>query len=292
MRMSCIAGRRPVHGYLAVMLALLWTLLAAPGRAAAATGTEPQAAAPQTYYFLVFSNPAAGQEAEYNRWYSDEHAPDVVSIPGFVSARRYIYNDVQLRAVALRKPRYLIVFKIVTRDLAGVSAEVLRRLKSGQTRGSASFDGTSALMFTYRALRPPLSGAGGDAPDAQAGAQATYLQVVFGDATAGMDRQFNQWYDQVHAPQMLATPGFVAAQRAVLSDVQVGPTIRDPSHYLALFTIRTRDLPAVLRHVKGEEPPPAFDRSRTFGYTYRAIGPALSGNAVRAQRARAAAAAH
>jgi hypothetical protein len=44
------------------------------------------AATPETYYFLVFSNPVAGQEARYNKWYNEQHQLDVVSIPGFVTA--------------------------------------------------------------------------------------------------------------------------------------------------------------------------------------------------------------
>lgn len=64
----------------------------------------------QTYYLLVFSNPVAGQDAEYNRWYSNRHQQDVVSIPGLKTAQRFVISDVQLRASKpLRK--YLIIYK-------------------------------------------------------------------------------------------------------------------------------------------------------------------------------------
>ena len=41
------------------------------------------------YKLVVFSEPTEGQEAEYNRWYNEVHLPEVVSVPGFVSAQRF-----------------------------------------------------------------------------------------------------------------------------------------------------------------------------------------------------------
>jgi hypothetical protein len=38
---------------------------------------------------VVVSNPTPGNEAEYNRWYSEQHLPDVLRVPGFVAAQRF-----------------------------------------------------------------------------------------------------------------------------------------------------------------------------------------------------------
>jgi hypothetical protein len=246
----------------------------------ALAGAAQAAERAQTYFFLVFNAPVAGREPEYNRWYQEQHAPDVVSIPGFVSAQRFVYNDVQLRAVALKKPRYLVIYKIVTADLPAVIAEVKHRLQTGQTRISASLDPQSGQMYMYRALGPEVR-----AHHAVPAHAPLYYQVVFGDATAGKDTEFNRWYDRVHVPDMLSGPGFVSAQRGIISDVQMEP-ITQPSRYLALFEIATADLPAAFGAQGHDgEPPPAFDRARTFGYTYRAMGPPLLGDQVRAARA-------
>lgn len=40
------------------------------------------------YNFIVYSNPTPGMEDEYNRWYDERHIPDVLAVPGFVSATR------------------------------------------------------------------------------------------------------------------------------------------------------------------------------------------------------------
>lgn len=266
----------------ALRLVLALWLMAVP------TLASPSSLGSQTYFFLVFNSPVAGKEDEYNQWYDRQHAPDVVSIPGFVSAQRFVYNDVQLREVAVKKPKYLVLYKIATDDLNAVIAEVKHRLQSGQTRVSPSLDANSGQMYIYRAFRPEVPGARGEAADAKPGPAQTYYQVVFGDAVAGKDAEFNRWYDTDHAPNLVAAPGFVFAQRAVINEVQMEP-IANPSHYLALFKIVTADLPAVFRYKnRGTEPPPAFDRDRTFGYTYKAIGPLLIGDEIRAARAKAA----
>ena len=88
------------------------------------------AATPETYYFFVFSNPVVGQEARYNKWYNEQHQLDVVSIPGFVTAQRFVMNDLPLyRRADLELPKYLVVYKMVTEDLEGVFKEVSHNMR-------------------------------------------------------------------------------------------------------------------------------------------------------------------
>ena len=63
------------------------TIILAPVVLLLLGSASASAATSETYYFFVFSNPVAGHEDEYNRWYDQQHAPDVVAIPGFVSAK-------------------------------------------------------------------------------------------------------------------------------------------------------------------------------------------------------------
>lgn len=41
------------------------------------------------WLFLVFSNPAEGQEAEYHEWYDSTHLPEVCALDGALGAARY-----------------------------------------------------------------------------------------------------------------------------------------------------------------------------------------------------------
>jgi hypothetical protein len=58
--------------------------------------------------FLVFSNPRAGREAEYHRWYEEQHLKEVVSVPPYVAAQRYRVAEAQ---VSPQTHRYVIAYE-------------------------------------------------------------------------------------------------------------------------------------------------------------------------------------
>ena len=119
------------------------------------------AAAPSTYYFLVFSNPVAGHEDEYNKWYDQQHAADVTSIPGFVEGQRYVKNDLPFfRDSDPKMPKYLIVYKIVSSDVESVFAEVERRLKTGETYLSPAYDRKGSQAYVYQGVGTGAEGPG------------------------------------------------------------------------------------------------------------------------------------
>jgi hypothetical protein len=264
-------------------------MYAAPGRCAEVAATPaPSGPGPATYYLLVFNQPVAGREAEYNDWYDHQHAPDVVSVPGFVSARRYVLADDQLRPPTLIKPRYVVIYKIVTTDLAAVYAEVGRRIRSGETRMSRTLDMDSGKNYTYRVFRPQVAGSNPDARDGNGGGLQDYIQLVFADPATGMDTEFNDWYDKHHVPDVLSVPGFVSGQRLTLAEVQL-VNEQATQQYLTMFDIRSSDLKRTLAEFVKRAPSmgnsPAFDGTKVFGYTYKALAAALDGDAIRAHRA-------
>jgi hypothetical protein len=244
-------------------------------------------AATDTYYFFVFSNPVAGHEDEYNQWYDHQHAQDVVAIPGFVTAQRFVKNDLPLyRMVDLQVPKYLIVYKIVTPDVEAVFKEVNRRLDSGETVISPTFDRKTSVSYVYKPFRPEIKGVGGEPKGAKPGPKHTYYQVVFTAMVEGREPEFNLFYDDHHAPELAAIPGFVSAQRMILARPSTASI--PATKYLALFKVVTSDLAAVKEIAAGPgfTKSPAFDTQVTRGYTFRAIGPVIEGDQVRTDRAR------
>ena len=242
-------------------------------------------APPETFYFFVFSNPTAAHEDEYNKWYNEQHALDVVAIPGFVTAQRFVMNDEQLKRVPLQVPRYLVVYKIVTDDLESVFAEVSRRLRTKETVMSPTFDSKTSVSYTYRNFRPEVKGVGGEPAVARPGPKRTYLQVVFTVPVAGREEEFNTWYDVHHAPDLAGSPGFVSAQRMILARPSAGSI--PGTKYLAMFRIETSDIGAVLKTLAAQPSsgPSLNDPNLTRGYTFREIGPVIEGDKVRAARA-------
>lgn len=244
-------------------------------------------AATETYYFFVFSNPVPGHEDEYNQWYDHQHAEDVVAIPGFVTAQRFVKNDLPLyRMVDLQVPKYLIIYTIVSADVEAVFKEVNRRLASGETVISPSFDRKTSVSYVYKPFRPEIKGVGGEPKDAKPGPKQTYDQVVFTAMVEGREPEFNLFYDEHHALELAAIPGFVSAQRMILARPSTASIAA--TKYLALFKVVTSDLAAVKKIAAGPgfTKSPAFDTQATRGYTFRAIGPMIAGDQVRADRAR------
>ena len=72
------------------------------------------------YKLVAFSNSAEGRDDDYNTWYDQQHLPDLLTIPGFVSAERFLCADEGPQ-------RYLAIYEIETDDFPGLLAEFQRR---------------------------------------------------------------------------------------------------------------------------------------------------------------------
>lgn len=77
------------------------------------------------------------------------------------------------------------------------------------------------------------------------------IWLVYTTPVAGREDEFNDWYDRVHLPDLLATPGVVGARRVVLSEVQARTAVSPPrgDQYLALYELDADDLGAVLNTI-------------------------------------------
>lgn len=91
--------------------------------------------------FVVQSRPISPErEDEYNKWYSEEHIPDILQIPGFVTARRYRLRDAaHITADPSARP-YLAVYEIEADDLAAPLREMAARSADGRVRRSSSVE--------------------------------------------------------------------------------------------------------------------------------------------------------
>ncbi|MCO5090104.1 DUF4286 family protein [Bosea sp. (in: a-proteobacteria)] len=47
-------------------------------------------------------------EEEFNRWYWEEHVPERLALPGFISARRFIAK--------MGEPKYLAIYELASAD--------------------------------------------------------------------------------------------------------------------------------------------------------------------------------
>jgi hypothetical protein len=232
------------------------------------------------HFVPVFNGPVAGQEQEYNRWYDQEHARDVVSIPGFVSAQRFARSPVQLRPNAGDSPPYVVLYHIRTRDLASVFAEVNRRAMDGQTRMSKSLAHGGGMNITF--LRTDATRTRAIDPS------RLYLHVVMADSDAGQEQSLDRWYARHHAPDMAKLPGFSSYELGTFMSTMSTQMIPDAHapHHIALFRIDTDDLPATIAVFRQTAPHVTPDpvMHNLCGYTYQAIGTVISGATERRKR--------
>jgi hypothetical protein len=63
------------------------------------------------------------------------------------------------------------------------------------------------------------------------------VYMVFSNAVDGKDEEFNNWYDSVHVPDILATPGLISAQRYSFVETEMSRLLgTEPTHrYLAFY---------------------------------------------------------
>jgi hypothetical protein len=76
---------------------------------------------------VVYSRPSSvDREDEYNEWYSETHIPEVRTVPGFTSARRYKLSTSQSVPLDDSVPTYLAVYDVEADDL-GHSLDLLAK---------------------------------------------------------------------------------------------------------------------------------------------------------------------
>jgi antibiotic biosynthesis monooxygenase (ABM) superfamily enzyme len=65
------------------------------------------------------------REEEFNRWYDDVHVPEMLTLPGYVSARRLRVTDDEGGSAF----RYLILFEVETDDPIASYQDMRRRAR-------------------------------------------------------------------------------------------------------------------------------------------------------------------
>jgi hypothetical protein len=68
-------------------------------------------------------------------------------------------------------------------------------------------------------------------------------------ASPEQEAAYNEWYDGIHVPDIVALPGFVGATRYKVSGTQMGPATPDVPRYVAIYEIDADDLDATIKGI-------------------------------------------
>ena len=86
-----------------------------------------------TGVFLALSNPMSEDvEAEFNKWYDEVHAPQVLQIPGVASCRRFRLASDQVMPTEPSTRQYLALYEVEAESWESFSAEFLSRFTDGR----------------------------------------------------------------------------------------------------------------------------------------------------------------
>jgi hypothetical protein len=102
------------------------------------------------YTFVVLTNPTPGKETEYNRWYNEQHIPDVLQASGFVCAQRFRLADTQMGGDTNKPYKYLALYEIETDDLAASLKDLASRANTPDMVMSDAIDlkNVGGFIFT------------------------------------------------------------------------------------------------------------------------------------------------
>ena len=99
------------------------------------------------FVLVATSSAAEGRDDEYNNWYDDVHAKDLLSIPGVKSARRFEATPFGPHPTPAK---YLAIYEIEADDAGAVMAALGEGMASGKFSMTDSIDRTSAHLTVWQ----------------------------------------------------------------------------------------------------------------------------------------------
>lgn len=202
-----------------------------------------------TGLLMVWADVPADKEEEFNRWYDEEHIPNLRSVTGYRSARRYIAVE--------GEPKYMAFYEIDSMDAFR----------------SPEHDLKANTPWTER-MRPHMSGRGlsfyeqifpaeGVIQGAAWGAEAGGLLFVRLEVGPEHEQDFNNWYDQEHLAALAAVPGVIAVRR--FRAIQGSPK------YLATYALTEPDVVNSEAWHRAADTPWSFRVRETFTNRWRTL---------------------
>jgi antibiotic biosynthesis monooxygenase (ABM) superfamily enzyme len=150
--------------------------------------------------FLVFTDVDPKHEEEFNAWYDTEHLGDLLKLPGFLAAARYV--------AVKGGPRYLAIYELATAD--ALKSPEFQRLRAEPSPWSRRMSPTVIGKNLTRTLGTQIFPADVERADR---AWAPALQIGRMSVPEAADREWNEWYNGEYIPGYRKVPGVIYARR-------------------------------------------------------------------------------
>lgn len=218
---------------------------------------------------IVLSNPvSADRDREFNDWYSQQHIPDLMRLPGFAGAQRY---RLALPFAGTVPWSHMVLYDLDCDDLGAMLTELVDAHSDGRIAVSDVLDPASltALVFSPAGAFQGVPG------------RRRQLFAALSKPAAGQEAEFNRWYDERHVPDVIRVPGILGAARYRLATRFLDPLDREQS-YLALYDVDSEDLGGLAAQLRADvrsgrtEMSEAIDTSALTAFFLEPIGPAFT----------------
>lgn len=240
-------------------------------------------------------------EDDINTWYSEEHVPEIMNVPGMISARRFaLLGDNSSRWPA----KYLCIYEMANEHIV-LGKEYLRYHTGWKGTPSLRTEWTHRSSQHYRthrsvrrqvfpehgsytdtsgtAGREPVPGPGSSLEDNWSRPIGSAIWHVSFTPDPEHEPETLAWYDQRYLPTLMACPGFLGARRFGLHyDPDRGePSVVGHHKHLLVFDVADADalaspeLAAAFELLAAERegiPVVGFERPQPFVQTFPQFG--------------------
>lgn len=141
-----------------------------------------------TLFMVMIDVEPQSIEDEFNAWYNDEHVPELLRVPGFLTGQRF-------RAIA-GEPRYAALY-----DLADVSALNEPLFHQARPAHPKSTPATRKMWAHVRNLRRGIYNR--IARNAVGSGSASHLLLTGFDLDPGGETKFRNWWTKEHLPALV-----------------------------------------------------------------------------------------
>ena len=198
-----------------------------------------------TGLLMVWTDVPGDKEAEFNRWYNEEHVAERLAVPGFLSGAR--------SEAVKGGPKHRAVYEL--ESAAVMQSAAYKKVQASPTpwtqRSGPQAVATTFIRNIYTMIHPRAL-----TPGAAASGMAPALQIGRMDVPAEVDAEFNEWYNTIYVPNYEKVAGVIRGRR--YRAVEGTPT------YLTLYEFEHPRVSESAAWMAQRDAVPASTRMRSF----------------------------
>ena len=190
----------------------------------------------QKWVNMVEVNCAASREAEFHDWYNNVHIVDRMKTTGYTGIRRY-----EAKEIRDGRGKFLAVWGVESDDLDGTLKSRLAdrtvEEKAGRSSGARNNLTTPIWrdVFWRQISEQVVSGY-------KRSGRQRWVNLIELHCSPGREVEFHEWYENIHIPDILKSPGYAGVRRYEIRDARDGR-----GKYLAIYYIESDDIDETMR---------------------------------------------